>query len=104
MSLVRSDSNGKLARDPYSFARDLFGWDPFFGARQVSAFAPTFEVKETHDAFASQRIAVQVFDPAASSRAVFELGFGGSKLSLRVPAGFDEGELRRLVAILREPC
>jgi HSP20 family protein len=35
----------------YSLARDLFGWDPFFGGRQASAFAPTFEVKETADAF-----------------------------------------------------
>jgi HSP20 family protein len=35
----------------YSLARDLFGWDPFFGGRQASAFAPTFEVKETNDAF-----------------------------------------------------
>ena len=35
----------------YSLARDLFGWDPFFGGRQASAFAPTFEVKETIEAF-----------------------------------------------------
>lgn len=49
------------------------------------------------------RVAVQVFDPAAGSRAGFELSFG-PKLLLRVPAGFDADELRRLVAILREPC
>lgn len=35
----------------YSLARDLFGWDPFFGGRQASAFVPTFEVKETNEAF-----------------------------------------------------
>jgi HSP20 family protein len=52
MSLaVRTNGNGKLARDPYSFARDLFGWDPFFGGREPSAFSPTFEVKETTEAF-----------------------------------------------------
>lgn len=52
MSLaLRTTNNAKLARDPYSFARDLLGWDPFFGGRQASAFAPTFEVKETLDAF-----------------------------------------------------
>src|SRR3569833_2552224 len=42
------------ARDPYSLARELLGWDPFFSGRQVSAFAPTFEVKETADAFVIQ--------------------------------------------------
>jgi HSP20 family protein len=53
MSLaLRTHSNGnKLSRDPYSLARELLGWDPFFGGRQASAFAPTFEVKETNDAF-----------------------------------------------------
>jgi HSP20 family protein len=44
-------TNGKLARDPYSLARDLLGWDPFFGGREPSAFSPTFEVKETTEAF-----------------------------------------------------
>jgi HSP20 family protein len=53
MSLaLRTNTNGKLARDPYSLARELFGWDPFFGGtRQASAFVPTFEVKETNEAF-----------------------------------------------------
>jgi HSP20 family protein len=51
MSLALRNTNGKLARDPYSLARELLGWDPFFGGRQVSAFAPTFEVKETTEAF-----------------------------------------------------
>ena len=54
MSLaLRTHSNGNraVARDPYSFARDLLGWDPFFGTRQVSAFSPAFEVKETTDSF-----------------------------------------------------
>ncbi len=53
MSLVRTNGNGnsKLARDPYSLARELLGWDPFFTTRPVSAFAPAFEVKETTDSF-----------------------------------------------------
>lgn len=57
MSLVRSNGNGNgngnraLARDPFMLARDLLGWDPFFGGRQASAFAPAFEVKETNDSF-----------------------------------------------------
>ena len=55
MSLV-TRSNGQAAiapraRDPFQVARDLLGWDPFFGARQVSAFVPAFEVKETNEAF-----------------------------------------------------
>jgi HSP20 family protein len=39
------------SRDPFQLARDLFAWDPFFGGRQVSAFVPAFEVKETNEAF-----------------------------------------------------
>jgi len=38
-------------RDPFSMARELLSWDPFFSARPASAFAPAFEVKETNDAF-----------------------------------------------------
>jgi HSP20 family protein len=50
---LRTNTNNKLARDPYSVARDLiFGWDPFFGGtREPTAFLPTFEVKETNEAF-----------------------------------------------------
>ena len=53
MAIIRSTTNGSraLARDPFTMARDLLGWDPFFGDRQMSAFAPTFEVKETNEAF-----------------------------------------------------
>ena len=40
-----------VARDPFQVARDLLSWDPFFGNRQVSAFIPAFEVKETNEAF-----------------------------------------------------
>ena len=53
MSLVRNNGNGNrpVTRDPYSLARDLLGWDPLFGGRPSSAFAPAFEVKETNDSF-----------------------------------------------------
>jgi HSP20 family protein len=53
MSLVKTNgnSNRSIARDPFSMARDLLGWDPFFAGRPTSAFAPAFEVKETTDAF-----------------------------------------------------
>jgi HSP20 family protein len=54
MSLaLRTNGNGHrtLARDPYTLARDLLNWDPFFAGRPVSAFAPAFEVKETTDTF-----------------------------------------------------
>jgi HSP20 family protein len=60
MSLVTRNSNGNstttparyIARDPFQVARELLSWDPFFGGRpQVSAFVPSFEVKETTDAF-----------------------------------------------------
>jgi HSP20 family protein len=57
--LARQSNNGntnvsnpvRYARDPFQVARDLLSWDPFFGGRQVSAFVPAFEVKETNEAF-----------------------------------------------------
>lgn len=54
---LRTNGNGNtqnraVTRDPFALARDLFGWDPFFGSgRAPSAFAPSFEVKETNDSF-----------------------------------------------------
>jgi HSP20 family protein len=39
-----------MPRDPFTLARELFSWDPFYGGRPT-AFAPAFEVKETNDAF-----------------------------------------------------
>jgi HSP20 family protein len=50
MSLVRTTTNTNR-NTPYSLARELLGWDPFFNGRPASAFAPTFEVKETNDTF-----------------------------------------------------
>ena len=55
--LARTSNNGPttptryVSRDPFQLARDLFAWDPFYGNRQVSAFVPAFEVKETNEAF-----------------------------------------------------
>lgn len=53
MSLVLRNGHNqdRVTRDPYSLARQLLDWDPFFTARPASAFAPAFEVKETADAF-----------------------------------------------------
>ena len=55
MALVRSNNGGnggsRLTRDPYSLARELLNWDPFFGGRPASAFSPSFEVKETTESF-----------------------------------------------------
>jgi len=52
MSLIRTaTTNSERNLTPYSFARELLGWDPFFSGRPVSAFSPSFEVKETTEAF-----------------------------------------------------
>jgi HSP20 family protein len=40
-----------VTRDPFHMARELLSWDPFFGGRPATAFAPAFEVKETTEAF-----------------------------------------------------
>lgn len=55
MSLALRTNNGSNTatryRDPFSFARELLSWDPFFTGRPQTAFAPAFEVKETTEAF-----------------------------------------------------
>lgn len=48
-NLVRRDSNPVRYRDPFAFARDLFALD--FGDARTAAFAPSFEVKETPEAY-----------------------------------------------------
>jgi HSP20 family protein len=54
MALIRKDNNGGPAvaryRDPFQMARELLTWDPY-GGRQMTAFAPAFEVKETNEQF-----------------------------------------------------
>lgn len=58
MALVRNSQNGNgnggsvaRYRDPFTMARELLSWDPFYTGRPATAFAPAFEVKETNDAF-----------------------------------------------------
>ncbi|MBA3464957.1 MAG: Hsp20/alpha crystallin family protein [Deltaproteobacteria bacterium] len=58
MSLTLRNTNGQnstptryVTRDPFHMARELLSWDPFFGGRPATAFAPAFEVKETSEAF-----------------------------------------------------
>ena len=46
----RNQSDRAIARDPFSFARELLSWDPFsYGGRAAQTFTPSFEVKETSD-------------------------------------------------------
>lgn len=52
LTLRRENTNNTsryIARDPFALARELFAWDPY--ARSSSAFTPTFDVKETAEAF-----------------------------------------------------
>ncbi len=52
MSLVRRETvPARYARDPFTFARDLLGWDPFGDLRPAAVFSPSFEVKETPEQF-----------------------------------------------------
>jgi HSP20 family protein len=51
MAIVRRETTPARYRDPFSLARDLFGWDPFTENRSTTAFVPAFEVKETADQF-----------------------------------------------------
>ena len=57
MSLLTRNNQGAgtptryVTRDPFQVARELLSWDPFSGVRQVSAYVPPFEVKETNEAF-----------------------------------------------------
>ena len=55
MSLAprRDGGNGNrlVSRDPFSLARDLFGWTFDDQARAPVAFVPRFEVKDRADAF-----------------------------------------------------
>jgi HSP20 family protein len=55
IALRTGNGNGNTSvaryRDPFSMARELLSWDPFFGGRPATAFSPSFEVKETNDSF-----------------------------------------------------
>ena len=53
MALARRDNgtaSARYARDPFALARDLFNWE-FGDQRQVAAYSPAFEVKETKEAY-----------------------------------------------------
>lgn len=53
MSITLRRENGntpaRYVRDPFALARELFAWDPY--TRSVTAFAPSFDVKETAEAY-----------------------------------------------------
>ena len=49
--LRNSTPTRTVPRDPFQMAREMLAWDPLFGGRPATAFAPAFEVKETIDAF-----------------------------------------------------
>jgi HSP20 family protein len=53
MAIVRREpSPARYNSNPWSLARDLFGFDPFGDVRPGSVtFSPSFEVKETADQF-----------------------------------------------------
>ena len=54
LALRTGSGNGNTVvryRDPFTMARELLSWDPFFGGRPATAFSPAFEVKETADTF-----------------------------------------------------
>jgi HSP20 family protein len=51
MAIVRRETTPARYRDPFTLARDLFGWDPFTESRSATTFIPAFEVKETADHF-----------------------------------------------------
>jgi HSP20 family protein len=53
MAIIRRENSpSRYVSNPLSYARDLFGWDPFGDVRPgTEAFSPSFEVKETNDQF-----------------------------------------------------
>lgn len=57
MTTTNSKGNGNRYQDPFSLARSIFGFDPFFDMQRgvsKATFAPAFEVKEREDAFVLQ--------------------------------------------------
>lgn len=91
----RNEGSVEPARllDPYEVMRDLMGWDPFrelgvVGARTL-AFAPTFEVKETKDAYVFKA------DLPGVKEKDLEISLTGSRLTVsgrREEEKRDEGE------------
>jgi HSP20 family protein len=56
MTTTTPKGNGNRYQDPFTLARSIFGFDPFYDVQRVSktAFSPAFEVKEREDAFVLQ--------------------------------------------------
>ena len=50
LALRFNRNNAASTRDPLAVAREMLSWDPW-NTRTVSAFSPSFEVKETADSF-----------------------------------------------------
>ena len=51
---MSNDLRLRRSRDPFTLARSLFGFDPFYGFDAASAkpsFSPNFEVKETSEGY-----------------------------------------------------
>jgi hypothetical protein len=55
------------------------------------------------DAVLKKRLDIQVFDPNRVTATGFELRLRNGQI-LQVPAGFDDAELRRLLAALEPSC
>lgn len=56
MTTTTNRGNGNRYQDPFTLARSIFGFDPFYDVQRVSktSFNPPFEVKEREDAFVLQ--------------------------------------------------
>jgi HSP20 family protein len=56
MTTTTPRGNGNRYQDPFTLARSIFGFDPFYDVQRVSktSFNPPFEVKEREDAFVLQ--------------------------------------------------
>ncbi len=56
MTTTTTKGNGNRYQDPFTLARSIFGFDPFYDVQRVSktSFSSAFEVKEREDAFVLQ--------------------------------------------------
>ncbi|HET7754056.1 MAG TPA: Hsp20/alpha crystallin family protein [Anaeromyxobacteraceae bacterium] len=82
-NLIRRQSSGSMdpsrAFDPFEVMRDLIGWDPFAElgtGRGVAGFVPSFDVKETKDAY------VFTADLPGVRESDLELSLTGSRLTI----------------------
>lgn len=82
-NLIRRQSSGSMdaprSFDPFEVMRDLIRWDPFAEIRTghgVAGFAPSFDVKETKDAY------VFTADLPGVRESDLELSLTGSRLTI----------------------